>query len=169
MKEVERTILLTTLRQILTESIGDDLVLQLENTPQASKWHAEGNVLNHTLLVMEQVSKHDFEDFSDHNLMMACAMFHDLGKIDATRIRGDGGITSPGHESYVHDYLAKVKLPLGVDAKQVESICEQHMRAHLYNDGRMSRPAKRKAFEDLPLFDKIMLFAQFDAAGRIGS
>lgn len=163
---------MTTLQNLLLDVIGGDLYVKLETTPQASKWHAEGNVLNHTLLVMEQVDNHDFDTNADYQLMMACAILHDLGKIDETRIREDGGITSASHEVHAAKYLHRLEdkfrefFPYA-DLNEVCTICEQHMRAHLYLDKKMSRPGKRKAFEEHPLFKEILMFAGFDEKGRI--
>lgn len=156
---------------LLLDVIGGELYAKLQMTPQASRWHAEGCVLNHVLLVMEQVAKADFENNETYQTMMACAIFHDLGKIDATK-NVDGKITSVNHEGYAYNYLCRLADKLAeyfpaVSSEVVLTICQQHMRAHLYIDGKMSNPNKRKAFEADPLYPLIMMFAGFDEKGRI--
>ena len=163
---------MTATQILLLDVIGADLYAKLAATPQASKWHAEGSALNHTLLVMKQVGEHAFTSEKDFQTMMACAILHDLGKIDETKLNDHGGITSPGHEAHAAKYLHiledkfKERFP-EANLNEVCTICEQHMRAHLYIDGRMSKASKRVAFESQPLFYQILLFASFDSAGRI--
>lgn len=163
---------MTALQDLLLDVVGQDTYNKLANTPQSTKWHAEGSVLNHTLLVMEEVAKHDFESSEDYQLMMASAIVHDLGKIDTTEIHQGGKITAYGHEEKSYKYIYELKDNLRFHFPDISwdliwMVAAYHMRAHLYKSGRMSNLNKRALFEANPLFDQIMLFASFDAAGRI--
>jgi len=156
---------------LLKDVIGPELYSKLENTPQSAKWHPEGNAKNHTILVMENVLEWPFATEEEEQTMMACAIFHDLGKIDTTKVCPDGKITSYGHEEASLRYLKELDESLAVhfpqvDPNEVKEIVANHMRAHLYNNGNMSNPQKRKAFKEKKSFPQIMLFAEFDSNGK---
>ena len=165
---------MTVLQDLLLDVVGQDIYDKLANTPQSAKWHAEGSVLNHTLMVMEEVAKDDFEDFADYQLFMATAIVHDLGKLDTTRVAEDGKITSYNHETEAYGYIHSLRGSLmhhfaDANLQDIWSITAEHMRAHLYRSGKLKNPAKRKMFEEQALFDKIMRFSEYDERGRIGS
>lgn len=154
----------------LEDILDKSLLYSLEQTPQNPKWHPEGNVLNHTLLVMKGVDNSDEASFEGDELYVA-AMFHDLGKIDTTCINEKGYIVAYGHEAfaknYINFYREKIlkKYP-NIDLDLVKHICAQHMRTHLYLNGKMSNPNKRDAFERDPYFMKLLVFAKCDDSGK---
>ena len=127
-----------------------ELVDKLKNTQQNPKYHKEGDVYIHTKLV--------FNALKDDDLKIA-ALFHDLGKIDATKKNKDGNWTSPGHEKYAVDYIEKYKklFPEAKDWNKINIVCANHMNAYHYKNKEM-RQQKMEAFERLPYFDDIMTF-----------
>ena len=65
-------------------------------TPQSPVHHPEGNVWNHTLLVVDRAAAH--KAFSaDPRVFMWAALLHDIGKPDTTRERR-GRITAYDHD-----------------------------------------------------------------------
>lgn len=73
-------------------SLLDDLK-KVEQSPQH---HPEGNVWNHTLLVVDRAAER--KQFSQQpRILMWAALLHDLGKIPATRVRA-GRITAYDHD-----------------------------------------------------------------------
>lgn len=153
----------------LYERFPLELRQKLSETQQPIKWHPEGNVDKHIELVFEYAKNH----FKDLNLMVS-ALFHDLGKIETTylKTRKDGQQfwTSPNHEKYAKGYIhmyAELFDDLDVDWDMIEEICYQHMRAHKYNDHVMCNPFKRKTFENLKHFYKIIEFSECDANGKM--
>jgi len=78
-----------------------DLLIRLKGTEQSPKHHPEGNVWNHTMMVVDEAAKIKDES-SDEKVFMWAALLHDLGKPDATKNR-NGKITS-----YDHDKIGKV-------------------------------------------------------------
>ncbi|HOB20940.1 MAG TPA: HD domain-containing protein, partial [Candidatus Atribacteria bacterium] len=72
------------------------MLSSLERIEQSSRHHPEGNVWNHTLLVVDQAAlKRDKS--SNKRVLMWSALLHDLGKVPATRIR-KGKITAYDHD-----------------------------------------------------------------------
>ena len=69
---------------------------QLKSTEQSKKYHPEGNVWNHTMLVLDEAAKVRGE-CSDAKAFMWAALLHDIGKPDTTRMKNER-ITSYDHD-----------------------------------------------------------------------
>jgi len=68
----------------------------LKKTEQSEKYHPEGNVWNHTMMVVDEAAK--VRDRStEPDVFMWAALLHDIGKPDTTRVR-KGRITSYDHD-----------------------------------------------------------------------
>lgn len=72
------------------------LLLQLKKTEQSPKYHAEGNVWNHTMLVLDEAAKVKVQS-KDPRIFMWAALLHDIGKPGTTRMK-KGRITSYDHD-----------------------------------------------------------------------
>lgn len=72
------------------------LLLALKSTEQSMKYHPEGNVWNHTMLVLDEASKVRSQS-KDPRAFMWAALLHDIGKPGTTRER-KGKITSYDHD-----------------------------------------------------------------------
>ncbi|NLK28801.1 MAG: HDIG domain-containing protein [Clostridiales bacterium] len=72
------------------------LLLKLKKTEQSKKYHPEGNVWNHTMMVVDQAAKVKHRS-SDERAFMWAALLHDIGKPGTTRVR-KGRITSYDHD-----------------------------------------------------------------------
>jgi len=73
---------------------------KLRDTPQNPRYHREGNVLTHTLKVLEKYYElRDRFTLSEEEkkILYWAAILHDIGKPEAT-VFEDGRWTSPGHE-----------------------------------------------------------------------
>ena len=85
--------------ELIKEEILFPYVDKLNSTMQELKWHGEGNVLNHTIMVCEELIK--LEEYKnlcklDKLIVFLSALFHDIGKITCTKeIAGE--ITSYHH------------------------------------------------------------------------
>lgn len=72
------------------------MINNLKKAEQSPKHHPEGNVWNHTMLVVDQAAQ--VRDKSrDPAVFMWAALLHDIGKPDTTKIR-KGRITSYDHD-----------------------------------------------------------------------
>jgi predicted kinase len=139
-----------------------ELVQQLRDTMQNLKYHPEGSVYNHIYLVYESIRLSPL--LINYKDLLICALFHDLGKIDATRekIRSDGKIAlvAYGHENYTKDYLDKYLHLFEYDNKDlIYEVCQNHMRAHLFD--RM-RTGKQQEFIKNKYSDQTLKFSVFD-------
>jgi hypothetical protein len=138
----------------------------MANCEQNPKYHPEGNCDVHIRLVFDYAK----ENYPEDTELLICAIFHDLGKLDTFKIHPKKGVpTAYGHERYAKRYLDKyfhLYSDISTNKEKIEEICENHMKAHLYKDGRLSNPNKRKAFEDLKYFNDIINFSKCDANGK---
>jgi putative nucleotidyltransferase with HDIG domain len=72
------------------------LLNKLKHTDQSPKHHPEGNVWNHTMLVLDEAAKVKSQS-NDKRVFMWAALLHDIGKPDTTRYN-KGKITSYDHD-----------------------------------------------------------------------
>lgn len=72
------------------------MLSRLKKTPQSPKYHPEGNVWNHTMLVIDEAAavKHQSKD---PQVLMWAALLHDIGKPFTTKVK-KGKITSYDHD-----------------------------------------------------------------------
>ncbi|NMB96846.1 MAG: HDIG domain-containing protein [Clostridiaceae bacterium] len=85
---------------------------RLKDTHQSPIHHPEGNVWNHTMLVIDEAAKVKSKS-SNNRVFMWPALLHDIGKPDTTRTRR-GKITS-----YDHDKLGAIMSKEFLDAGKV--------------------------------------------------
>ncbi len=133
---------------------------------QNPAYHPEGNCDIHVRMVFE----HSKKNYDDVDLLVA-AIFHDLGKVDTFKIHPVKNTpTAYGHETYAKRYIERyfhLYSDITTNEEKVVEICENHMKAHKYIDGSLSKKHKRKAFEDLKYFDDVIKFAHCDDGGKI--
>ena len=131
-------------------------------------WHPEGVVETHVRMVFDYAKTH----FPEDKDLLLVALFHDLGKPETQRIKEVDGkikISNIGHETKCSDYIDKffdLYADVSTNKEKVKEICNNHMRTHLYIDGKLSKPSKRKAFEELKYFSELIKFAECDKGGR---
>lgn len=144
--------------ELMINRFPKEIVEALKNTEQNPKYHPEGQVYWHIKKV--------FNALRDNDLKIA-ALFHDLGKIQATKKNEKGQITSIGHEKHVGDYIKTYKylFPEAKDWNKISIVCANHMKAHLYDKKEM-RETKMEAFKKLPYFDDIMTFQNADVSSK---
>lgn len=73
----------------------------LEHTPQPKDWHGEGNVYNHTMMVVDEMDKlvGGYTLTAYDMIMLAAALFHDIGKPSCTKFSEEkGDFTSRNHQ-----------------------------------------------------------------------
>ncbi len=73
-----------------------NMLSKLKKVEQSEKYHPEGNVWNHTMMVVDEAAKIR-EQFNDAKAVMWAALLHDIGKPDTTKVR-KGRITSYDHD-----------------------------------------------------------------------
>ncbi len=123
----------------------------LQGVPQEPKWHPEGDVYVHTLLVLDEAAKQRTGDPAFDLPLMLGALAHDFGKPATTTqggvlwkaenenakrmldeaIKESMPISSCGHEAAgiepTRAFLGRMKAPLAL-TKQVETLVDTHLR-----------------------------------------
>lgn len=72
------------------------MLSRMKEVPQPPKYHPEGNVWNHTMLVIDEAARKK-EKSRDAAAFMWAALLHDIGKAETTKDDG-GRITSYDHD-----------------------------------------------------------------------
>lgn len=73
-----------------------NMLSDLVRSEQNKKYHPEGNVWNHTLMVLDEAAKRR-DKSEDTRVFMWAALLHDIGKYPTTKLR-NGKLTSYNHE-----------------------------------------------------------------------
>lgn len=105
------------------------MLKKLKLTEQSPKHHPEGNVWNHTILVVDEAAK--MKDKSkDSKVFMWAALLHDIGKPDTTKKR-KGKITSYDHDRVGVKLTREFLRNLTEDADFIKSV-EELVRWHMH-------------------------------------
>jgi len=73
-----------------------NMLAKLKQVEQSKKYHPEGNVWIHTMMVVDEAARIR-DRFRDAKAVMWAALLHDIGKPDTTKVRKDR-ITSYEHD-----------------------------------------------------------------------
>jgi hypothetical protein len=135
-------------------------VYNLKNFGQRLDKHPEGNVLKHTITVVNRSIKDDDIDIA------IAAMFHDIGKDETAGIHPKKGhITHFGHEKVSAGLVKKYRdwiKSVGGNPANVYYIVKNHMRFKQLDNMRIQKVMKLKAFR---AFDKLGKFSKHDRGG----
>ena len=144
------------------------MIWELKNVEQSPTYHPEGNVWNHTMMVVDEAAK--VKDHSgDSKVFMWASLLHDIGKPDTTKVRR-GKITSYDHdivgarlaikflEFYTRDYDFIDK---------VSKMVKYHMHM-LYVLKGLPFGNQARMIEETNIHD-IALLCKCDRLGRIGA
>ena len=135
-------------------------VYNLKNFGQRLDKHPEGNVLKHTITVVNRSIKDDDIDIA------IAAMLHDIGKDETAGIHPKKGhITHFGHEkvsaALVNKYRKWIE-SVGGNVDTVHYIVKNHMKYKQLSD---MRPKKQADLKSHPSFDKLSKFSKHDRGG----
>ena len=142
-----------------------DVFLELRNTEQEKKFHPEGNVLNHTLMVVDEAAKVKDES-SDVIVFMWSALLHDIGK-SKTTIKRNNRWTSYDHDIVGKDLAERFLYKFGLDddfVKKVSSLIRWHMQI-LYVNRNLPYANLKKMVSEVSIKD-ISLLSVCDRMGR---
>jgi tRNA nucleotidyltransferase/poly(A) polymerase len=135
-------------------------VYNLKNFGQRVDKHPEGNVLKHTIKVVNRSIKEDDIDIA------IAAMFHDIGKDETAGIHPKKGhITHFGHEKVSASLVKKYRKfieDVGGNTANVFYIVKNHMR---YKQLSVMRPKKVDKVKSFRAFDKLGKFSKHDRGG----
>jgi len=123
LEDQQPSLYLNEISKLKKYTLNQDLKLlfMLKEIEQSKQHHPEGNVWNHTMLVVDQGAKIK-SNSKNEKIFMWAALLHDLGKIKATKIR-KGRITAYDHdregEHMGKEFLSK----LISDEEFIEKVC----------------------------------------------
>jgi putative nucleotidyltransferase with HDIG domain len=141
---------------------------RLKQTGQSKRHHPEGNVWNHTLLVVDEAAKRKSESV-DEAVFMWAALLHDIGKPDTTRERG-GRFTAYGHDELGSRLAGEFLREFGCDEffiRKVVGLIRWHMQILFV--------VKEMPFADINAMkretdvEEVALLGLCDRLGRIGA
>ena len=140
-------------------------IKNLENIEQNLIHHPEGNVLNHTLLVVDKASEYK-EKSKNKRVFMWAALLHDLGKLTTTKVR-KGKITAYGHDLQGEILSRQFLHQLTDDEAFIDDVCilvKHHMQP-LFYDKKWPFFKDKEIIEDSD-YEEISLLSMADRLGR---
>ncbi len=143
-----------------------NMLSALKKTDQSPKHHPEGNVWNHTMLVLDEAAKVKGQS-TDKRVFMWAALLHDIGKPGTTKTR-KGRITAYDHDLLGAELAGKFLREFTNDkafVTKVTSIVRWHMQIlFVVNDLPYADINTMKAQTDIR---DIALFGLCDRLGRL--
>ena len=144
---------------------------RLIGLPQNAKYHTEGDVWTHTMMVLDEAAKRRNEAKRPTHFMIS-ALFHDLGKIDATTIDENGTVHAYAHEEMGRDRTRSALALLTSDrsvSEYVLNMSELHMKPNTMAVHASSVKNTNKLFDASTEPHDLILLALADAKGMISS
>ena len=143
-----------------------DMLVKLKTVEQSPIHHPEGNVWNHTMLVVDEAAKVKNES-KDSIAFMWAALLHDIGKYPTTKIR-KGKITSYDHDRVGANLAKKFLTEFTDDDKfidKVVALVRWHMQIlFVVNDLPFANIREMKKQADV---NEIALLGKCDRFGRL--
>jgi len=133
---------------------------RLDYIPQSKKWHSEGNVWVHTMMVLDEA-----RIMTDDLGVLWAALLHDVAKPHTMLIKNDGSISNHGHEKkgmyiWVQDIARRFKVSNKEEYK-VAWLIENHMKPNIALDMKKSTLYKLISEE---FFDELIILCKADNA-----
>lgn len=174
LNEINNHILLDEKPSLFLDIISDtdifkaypfSMLYKLKETDQSPIHHPEGNVWNHTLLVVDEAARQK-NISKDEKAFMWAALLHDIGKAETTKNK-KGRITAYNHESVGADLCAKFLREFTTDEKfisKVRGLVRWHMQIlHVVKDMPFADIESMKKETDI---NEIALLGFCDRMGR---
>ncbi|MEM6347626.1 MAG: HD domain-containing protein [Bacteroidota bacterium] len=152
--------------------LPDTLIESLIATEQNPRYHAEGNVYNHTLLVLDQYQQHQARfnlTQAESEILYWVTVLHDIGKPSVTKWK-NGRWTARGHEKagvpIAREILLKQAQVSPAQRKQILDLIRWHNAPlrWIVNNKPIGEYRKMATRVNLRLLG---IFAYFDVRGRI--
>ncbi len=137
---------------------------------QNPAYHAEGDVWNHTMMVLDEAAKVR-EQTADAFGFMITALTHDFGKATCTKMV-NGKIQSHNHETLglplIEAFLTRITSETKL-IRYVLNLAKHHMKPNMLAAARSSVKATNKMFDSVFAPQDLIFFALCDHRGRITS
>lgn len=144
-------------------------VAATRGVPQNPKYHPEGDVYRHTMLVLDQAATLRPRAVEPLFFMFA-ALCHDLGKIDSTRIEPDGRITSHMHPASGRPLAERQLRRLSDNSRllrYVDDMVGNHMRPNAMAMCQSKKKKTRLLFDASVCPEDLILLSRADASGKL--
>jgi tRNA nucleotidyltransferase (CCA-adding enzyme) len=146
-------------------------IILLKGLPQNPKWHPEGDVFTHTLLVVDRASelKSHFESITEKAAYMYGALCHDFGKISTTK-KIFGKIRSFAHDKegigIAENFLKRASIKPEI-ITEITNYVRHHMKpGNLYKTKEQVSLRAIKRLSDKINIEKLILLSKADHFGR---
>ena len=137
--------------------------------PQNPAYHPEGDVFEHTMLVVDCAAA--LRERAQNPLgFMLSALAHDLGKAVATAIQPDGRITAYGHEVSGRPLCRAMLGRLGADGALIDYVDNMvwlHMRPNILAKCHSKKKKTRQLFGLSVCPEDLILLSRADASGKL--
>ena len=144
-------------------------VKALIGVPQEPAFHLEGDVWNHTMLVLDQAAGLREQAANPLGFMLA-ALTHDFGKVSTTELI-DGRIRSFGHDTegipVAKAFLQRITNEVKLN-RYVLNLVEHHMKPHAKAMQKSGIKSTNKMFDQSVDPAGLILLARADHLGRPG-
>jgi putative nucleotidyltransferase with HDIG domain len=143
------------------------ILLELEGVEQEKKYHPEGNVLSHILLVVDRAAGIRNYANNPESLMLA-ALLHDVGKKAATRKNRSGRWISYDHDKIGAELVRKILTTYNIREEQIDKVCtlvRYHMH-HLFIIKNLPYGNVESLVKEVDINDMALLFIS-DRLGRL--
>lgn len=143
-----------------------DSLIGIEQEPS---FHPEGDVWNHTMLVLDKAAQ--LKNKAENPLaFMLSALCHDLGKVTATALI-DGRIRAFGHEEQGIAPAKELLKSIGADDETIEYVVNMtllHMRPNMLVSQKSGDKAYKRLFDKSVCPNDLILLAEADHTSRPG-
>lgn len=153
------------------------LLSAYESTQQDIEWHAEGNVLIHTDMVLDSVYalfQSKASNLSDREkiILILAACFHDYAKPISTttrEVKGKLRVVAPHHEALGASLLFNLNIPFDLTPQEWLSVIQltayHHIPKLLVTKGK-ERPEYARLARQVPSLELLYLLEYADMTGR---
>jgi len=147
------------LREILPE------VDDMQGVEQPPRFHPEGDVWQHTLMMMEILSKD--KKTSANSVLAWGTLFHDVGK-PVSRTEDENGVHFYGHVQYGGKIAEEIMQRLKFSRAQREAVLDLILQHMNFMNVQKMRPARLKRFLRMPDFDLHLKLHRLDCLASHG-
>ncbi len=136
--------------------------------PQNAKYHTEGDVWRHTMMVLDEAALRRKDAVRPLPFMIS-ALVHDLGKIDATTVDDDGVVHAYAHEtnglSRTQRFLSRLSADKAL-TEYVLNMCKLHMKPNVMAVAGSKIKKTNALFDEAAEPADLILLALSDARGK---
>ena len=136
---------------------------------QNPRFHPEGDVFEHTMLVLDAAAPLRSRAEDPLGLMLS-ALLHDLGKCVATQVQPDGRITAYAHEVLGEELVRRQLRRLTRNERRIRYVENQvrlHMRPNMLFSAQSRKKKTRLMFDESVCPNDLILLSRADATGKL--